>query len=422
MPSPSEPQRRDDLYATLAISAEEARIGTSRILTLPDGRQLPITLPAGVQSGQQLSFAGQGRRRDDGTYGSLQLTITVLPGPPPGGAPGLPSEEEAPTLLSGDRLQLAVPTALAPSLPTTGQAALPSSQTPGPLPQTRSSPSPSWPRSAPAQQKSASSRRPLWLVATAVVLLVLISSAVLLGQHWQQAQGQASATATSAAATALAATRQADAQASVVAQATVAAQATASVIAANPNPYPAGGGKLVLYTPLSDAQNSIGWETSIHCTFHSGAYHVVSQDPRYFDHCSNGISYSDFTLEVEMTIVAGDQGGLLFRGADIGNNKYYLFQVSTTGIYTLFVYTGGDQTAELARGVALTYERGLGQTNLLALVARGNHLTLYLNHQQVVAVTDGHYRAGQLALLSVPFADGGQLTEVAYRNLKVWTF
>ncbi|RAQ98115.1 family 16 glycoside hydrolase [Thermogemmatispora tikiterensis] len=422
MPSPSEPQRANDLYATLAISSEEARTGTSRILTLPDGRQLPITLPAGVQSGQQLSFTGQGRRRDDGTYGSLQLTITVLPGPPPGGAPGLSSEEAVPTLLSGDRLQLAAPAALASSLPTAGQAALSSSQTPASLPQTPPSPSPSWPRSAPAQRKSASSRRPLWLVTTAVLLLVVISSAALLEQHLQQAQGQASATATSAAATAFVATRQADGQASVVAQATAAAQATASVIAANPNPYPPGGGKLVLYTPLSDAQNSIGWETSIHCTFRSGAYHVVSQDPRYFDHCSNGISYSDFTLEVEMTIVAGDQGGLLFRGADIGNNRYYLFQISTTGIYTLFAYTGGNQAEELTRGVALNYQRGLGQTNLLALVARGHHLTLYLNHQQVVAITDGHYRSGQLALLSVPLADGGQPTEVAYRNLKVWAF
>lgn len=251
---------------------------------------------------------------------------------------------------------------------------------------------------------------------------MLISSAVLLEQHLQQTQEQASATATSAAATAFVATRQAGAQASVVAQATAAAQATASVIAAHPNPYPPGGGRLVLYTPLSDEHNSIGWETGIHCTFRSGAYHVVSQNPRFFDHCSNGISYSDFTLEVEMTIVAGDQGGLLFRGADIDNNKYYLFQVSTTGIYALFAYTGGDQTEELTRGVALNYERGLGQTNLLALVARGSSLTLYLNHEQVVQITDGRYRSGQLALLSVPLADGGQPTEVAYRNLKVWTF
>ncbi|WP_069803046.1 family 16 glycoside hydrolase [Thermogemmatispora onikobensis] len=414
----SEPQHADDLYATLAISAEEARSGTSRMLTLPDGRQLPLTLPAGVQSGQRLSFANQGRRRDDGSYGSLQLTIIVLPGPPVGGLAGRSSEEEVPTQLSSDQLQLAAPAALASSASTVGQTAPPPPHTPGPLPPTLSSPALSRQRPATAERKGTSPRRGLWLIATMVVLLILISSALLLEQQQQQAQEQAHATATSAAATSLVASR----QASAVAQATAAAQATASVIAAYPNPYPPGGGRLVLYAPLSDARNSIGWETGVHCIFRSGAYHVVSQDPRFFDQCGNGISYSDFTLEVEMTIVAGDQGGLLFRGANIGDNHYYLFQIGTTGIYTLFAYTGGDQTAELTRGIALNYQRGLGQTNLLALVARGNSLTIYLNHDPVVQVSDGRYRAGELALLAVPLANGGQPTDVAYRHLKVWTF
>ncbi|WP_052889878.1 family 16 glycoside hydrolase [Thermogemmatispora carboxidivorans] len=419
----SEPQRADDLYATLAISAEEARTGTSRMLTLPDGRQLPLTLPAGVQSGQRLSVANQGRRREDGSYGSLQLTIIVLPGPPLGGPGGPSSEEEVPTQLASDRLQSAAPAALVSSSSTMGQTAPPPPHTPGPLPPISSSPSLAQQWSAPAQGKGTNPRRRLWLIATVVILLIVISSAVLLGLHQQQqTQEQARATATSLAATASVATKQAGIKASAVAQATADAQATASVIAAYPNPYPSGGSKLVLYAPLSDARNSIGWETGVHCIFRSGAYHVVSQDPRYFDHCSNGMSYSDFTLEVEMTIVAGDQGGLLFRGADIDNDHYYLFQVGTTGIYALFAYTGGDDVDELTRGIALNYQRGLGQTNLLALVARGNSLTLYLNHDPVVQISDGHYRAGQLALLAVPLVDGGQPTDVAYRHLKVWTF
>ncbi|WP_376797373.1 hypothetical protein [Thermogemmatispora sp.] len=420
-----ESQSADDLYATLAISAEEARSGTSRTLLLPDGRQLPITLPAGIQSGQRLSLAGLGRRREDGTYGSLQLTISVLPGPPETG-PATPSPaEEAPTQLSSQAAHLAARHISSPPFATAAQPASPTSsqeQGPGGL----SASMPSLPRTwaAPTQRSASRPRGGPWLIVSLVALLLLVGSGLLLLvlHQQQQASEQADATATSAAASASVATRQANEQASAVARATAAAQATASVLTAYPNPYPPGGGQLVLYTPLSDSPSSIGWETGPHCSFRGGAYHVVSQDPRYFESCSNGISYSDFALEVEMTIVQGDQGGLLFRGADIDHEKYYLFQVSTAGLYTLFAYTGGNEAQELTRGLALSYQRGLGETNLLALVARGSSLTIYLNREPVLRINDGRYRAGQLALLAVPFVRGGQVTDVAYRNLKVWTF
>jgi hypothetical protein len=38
---------RDDIHAILAISDAEARAGTNRVITLPGGQRVPVTVPAG---------------------------------------------------------------------------------------------------------------------------------------------------------------------------------------------------------------------------------------------------------------------------------------------------------------------------------------------------------------------------------------
>jgi hypothetical protein len=49
------------------------------------------------------------------------------------------------------------------------------------------------------------------------------------------------------------------------------------------------------------------------CTFNNGAYHVSVPNPRAFLFCASGISdFSDFTYQVQMTIISGDQGGTAF--------------------------------------------------------------------------------------------------------------
>jgi serine/threonine protein kinase len=83
-PSPATPQtpggqNTGDIRATLAISADEARRGTSRILTLPGGRQVSVQIPPGAQSGQVLTLLGQGEAPDpDSGAGNLYLTLSIM--------------------------------------------------------------------------------------------------------------------------------------------------------------------------------------------------------------------------------------------------------------------------------------------------------------------------------------------------------
>ena len=72
-----------DIRATLALSQAEARMGSSRTLNLPGGRQLTVSIPAGVQNGEELRLPGEGEALwQGGPVGDLILTVSIAPGNP----------------------------------------------------------------------------------------------------------------------------------------------------------------------------------------------------------------------------------------------------------------------------------------------------------------------------------------------------
>ena len=60
-----------DIRATLAISQVEARSGTSRVITLPGGQHVNVTIPAGVSDGHVI------RLQDQGEAAPVLLTIAI---------------------------------------------------------------------------------------------------------------------------------------------------------------------------------------------------------------------------------------------------------------------------------------------------------------------------------------------------------
>lgn len=83
-------QSEGELHATLAISRAEAESGTTRTLTLPGGRQVSITVPAGVGDGSTLRLEGQGLPSyEGGPPGPLVLTLAI---PAEASPPPLPQE------------------------------------------------------------------------------------------------------------------------------------------------------------------------------------------------------------------------------------------------------------------------------------------------------------------------------------------
>ena len=89
-------QSGGDLHATLAISPAEAESGATRSLTLPGGRQVSVTVPAGVEDGSILRLEGQGMPYyEGGPAGPLVLTIAI---PAEASQEPLPQDSMAPTV------------------------------------------------------------------------------------------------------------------------------------------------------------------------------------------------------------------------------------------------------------------------------------------------------------------------------------
>jgi len=76
------PSRGQDQEASIDLSVEDAYAGSSRRLSLPDGRDITISIPAGVVDNQRIRLAGQGARGLAGaTAGDLYLVVHLRPHP-----------------------------------------------------------------------------------------------------------------------------------------------------------------------------------------------------------------------------------------------------------------------------------------------------------------------------------------------------
>ncbi|HET7641456.1 MAG TPA: protein kinase, partial [Ktedonobacteraceae bacterium] len=73
-----------DIFATLAISAEEAERGSNRTLTLPGGQRVSIVIPPGIRDGEILRLDNQGKTVSSADQiAPIVLTISVKPGEKP---------------------------------------------------------------------------------------------------------------------------------------------------------------------------------------------------------------------------------------------------------------------------------------------------------------------------------------------------
>jgi hypothetical protein len=68
---------------------------------------------------------------------------------------------------------------------------------------------------------------------------------------------------------------------------------------------------------------------------------------------------------------------------------------------------------------ASSIHTGLGQTNLLVVVANNDILNLYVNHQLINTQQDSTFSSGQTAVVA---ENVNNPTEVVFRNARVWQF
>ncbi len=366
-----------DISLPLIISMEEAMTGTQRVVPLPTGRQVNVFVPPGAYNGQILQLPGMGEQPPyGGPPGNLVLTVAV---------PNVQSQTTA------------IPV-----------------NPPGPAP---------FPI------------RIVLLVGLVIVLIlagvagffVISSNQTTTDKTHVTATANARATGTAQTTNSTATAQTVNATSTAVAQGTATAvaraNATATVIAANPYPsYLSGHGTLALYDPLSqpaqwgtDSDSSFGGA----CQFTDGAYHISQSKTNRFYDCTSFANFSNFAFEVQMKITQGDCGGLIFR-ANTSTSTLYYFEVCESGAYKLIKYvdTSGGNAKDLTFNVSPQINNGLNASNLLAVVANGSTLELYVNSQKIDSVDDDSYSHGVLGLVA---ASTSSSTEVVYSTVRVWT-
>ncbi len=168
--------------------------------------------------------------------------------------------------------------------------------------------------------------------------------------------------------------------------------------------------------PLSDNSKGLQWDEGQGCTFTGGAYHVINAQSSSFQECmAHKSNFANFLCQVQLTIVKGSYGSLIFR-SDGPVSNFYIFRVGQDGVYTIASYTNRANT-EIKHAQSLTFKQGPNQTNLIAVIAQGSHLIFYVNAQYVYDLNDTSFSSGEIGLVAGSI---GSPTEVIYNNLKLW--
>jgi hypothetical protein len=179
---------------------------------------------------------------------------------------------------------------------------------------------------------------------------------------------------------------------------------------------------------LSDNSHGYNWDVNSDkfgtCAFTGGAYHVNAiqqpgNGPQPGKGCALPIAnYVDFAYQVRMTIVKGDGGGIFIR--DDGNGNGYSFFIGQNGTYTFVIYNNCNNCTfkTLRSGSSPVINKGLNQSNVVAVVASGSSIDLYVNQQKIDGVSDSSYVQGGIGMFAAVVNDS---TEVAFNNATVWT-
>src|SRR5216683_3121050 len=354
-----------DIRATLALSQAEAQVGSSRTLTLPGGRRITVPIRAGIRDGEEIRLKGQGEETwPGGPVGDLILTVSLptveqyAQQPFYGDNPGSPTDFIAP-----------------PPLPPFATYASPSGAT---YPATGSYPN--YPEQANAQ-------------ATANVL--------------GTSTAQANTTATAQASATAAASATASALQTVLSQATSGTPALNDQLSAPSNNYN--------WDQLTSSNSTVGGS----CTYTGGAYHSNMPRTSFFQPCfAETPTYGNFAFQVQMTITQGDEGGIIFR-ADPANSKFYLFRISQSGAYDLFLYVDnqGSHAKNLLSNSSSLIKMGQNQTNTITVVARGANIYFFINSQYLDGVSNGMFSSGKIGVFG---ESNTHPTDVAFSNAQVW--
>ncbi len=192
------------------------------------------------------------------------------------------------------------------------------------------------------------------------------------------------------------------------------------------DPYPPYSGTLRVNNSLRDNSGVFNWmDDSVSpnrenqgCRFIDGTYHIVNtgMSRAYMIYClALNSSLSNFTYQIQATLLKGSAVGIVFRQAV--HYRYYYFAIWQNGSYAL-EWHNGTLSRILTQGSSPAIHTGLNQPNILAVVAHDTTLDVYVNQQHLTRVTDNSYAGGRIG--TAIQSDGGSPGDAAFTHLMLW--
>ncbi|HLZ56307.1 MAG TPA: hypothetical protein VKR06_05100 [Ktedonosporobacter sp.] len=180
-------------------------------------------------------------------------------------------------------------------------------------------------------------------------------------------------------------------------------------------------GTPVINDPLTGADNN-GWDDlsnqTTGCGFSGGKYHSHAA-ASYASYCyANATNFSNVLFQAQVSISNGHTGGLVFRANDKNLNAY-AFRISTDGSYILGrVENNGAHLEPLFNGSSSPLiTKGVNQSNLVAIIAQGNNIYVFVNKKYLRGASDSTYQSGHIGV----YVDGdASPVDAAFSNVQAW--
>ena len=175
----------------------------------------------------------------------------------------------------------------------------------------------------------------------------------------------------------------------------------------------------VIATTPTVSDVSDGWNTGqkagVDCTFTDNAYHMRVAPEKNGWFCMNAQNtYTNFIFQVQMTVIQGNGGGIIFRDDTAGN--FYTFLVSNKNLYFLSTFNESGKGGKILAFGRTTVAK---TTNTLAVMAQGSKIAMFVNKQYIGSVDDTFSSTGTIGFTGTKSFIRDSV-DVAFSHFQIW--
>jgi hypothetical protein len=173
----------------------------------------------------------------------------------------------------------------------------------------------------------------------------------------------------------------------------------------------------ILTDSLSQNTNK-RWMESTHCVFQDGSYHILLSGVNQQDVCGMPVrTFSNVAIQVEMSLLSGEEAGLLFRVQSSGLKEYYY---GLDHLHRIF-FCVRDVLLKCPLPMLIIPCVSIGRTNVLLVLAQKNTMLLYVNGVFIYQLQDSTSSNGLIGFNAVTGASTQlQNGDASFSHLKVY--